>query len=350
MLKAGSTKSIHVVFFTPYYRQNRGNATTAKRIVYGLQQRGMKVTVFAYEEGEWSAEMLQKVEQASIFHILHLKRFAEWHKRHPFPLNKPYVLTSGGTDINEDLKNEAAAKLMKFVADESCAITVFSEDGKQKIIGKYKELTERIHIIPQSIWLPEGQSKAPLTLKGYPRVLLPAGLRPVKDVFFVLEALNKLRKRWPSLMFYLIGAPLDEKVTEQVQNVSKVYPWVQYLGEVSLREMSEVYRAVDLVINTSISEGQSTALLEAMLVGKPVLARRIPGNESIIQEHVNGLLFSSPDEFSKKLTDLLESKELFNRLALQGKKYVQIKHRMKDEIDAYHRVYEHCIEKATVHN
>jgi glycosyltransferase involved in cell wall biosynthesis len=51
----------------------------------------------------------------------------------------------------------------------------------------------------------------------------------------------------------------------------------------------------DVVLNTSVSEGQSGALLEAMAAGAvPVVARANEGNASLVVHGVTGLLFGPP--------------------------------------------------------
>lgn len=347
MIKNGFIKDKKILFFTPYYQQNRGNSTTAKRIVNGLKCQGMNVVVFAYEEDTWNAKWDNHFQEADLYHVLHLKRFAQWFKRYPhLMLEKPYILTSGGTDVNEDLKNPDAVTLMKSVADESCAITVFSENGESKIIAAYPELTDRVYVIPQSVWLPKSKEPAPINpVKGYPKLLLPAGLRPVKDVFFLLEELVIMRETWPELTFSIIGAALDDDVLQEVKRLQAKYDWFYYLEEVALDQMFDVYDQFDIVLNTSISEGQPTSLLEAMYVGKPILARKIPGNESIIEHRKTGLLFERATEFPLLLTDLLQKENLNEQLCQNAKQHVSLHHSVEQEIKQFLHVYHHCLAK-----
>lgn len=347
MIKSGLRKKPNIFFFTPYYRQSRGNSTTAKRMVSGLEQQGIKVVVFAYEEETWNASWHEQFKEAELSHILHLKRFAQWIKQHPYlVLDKPYILTSGGTDVNEDLKNPDAAKLMKSVADQSCAITVFSKDGQEKIVEAYPELSGRVFVVPQSVWLPESNVPAPFdAVAGFPKLLLPAGLRPIKDVFFLWDELVSIRKTWPQLTFSIIGAALDEDVLTKVKRYQANYEWFHYLEEVALDQMMDVYAKFDIVLNTSISEGQPTSLLEAMYVGKPVMARRIPGNESIVENGKTGLLFETASEFHQLLNKLLLHNDMRERLCEAAKESISLHHSLEKEIEHFLSIYRHCLAK-----
>ncbi|MBU8907412.1 glycosyltransferase [Desertibacillus haloalkaliphilus] len=349
MLNNGLTKKkkTKVAFFSPYYEQPRGNSTTAKRIEAGMKQAGYELDIFAYEEESCLKRAQKLIEQADLVHILHLRRFQLWQKRTNVSVTKPYVLTSGGTDINHDIFIDEYASDLRGLVAKACAITVFSEDGKQKVKRVFTMNDDLVYVIPQSIWLPsypetvQVEPKACSVIEG-PHLLLPAGLRPVKDVLYLLPVLPKLKERYPNLTFTIIGAVLDQHVYEQVKAACHTYEWIHYHKEVPLEEMADIYKQADIVVNTSVSEGQSTAILEAMYIGKPVIARQNEGNASIIQDGHNGYLFSSPEEFELKLDSLLAHPDDASLLFGNARKTVVDTFRFNTEIERYIDVYRHC--------
>jgi glycosyltransferase involved in cell wall biosynthesis len=119
----------------------------------------------------------------------------------------------------------------------------------------------------------------------------------VKDVLFLIGELAELRKTYPQLQFVLVGAVLDRRVYQQVLEAESEYEWFHFAGEVPLTEMKAWYDWSDVVLNTSISEGQSSALLEAMMLGKLVMARTNAGNESVVTDGRNGFLFEDSSQF-----------------------------------------------------
>ena len=72
-------------------------------------------------------------------------------------------------------------------------------------------------------------------------------------------------------------------------------------------DFMKILMDVDVVVNTSISEGFAAVLLESASAGKIIIARNNPGNASVIVNGVNGLLYDTPEEFiflvDKILTD-----------------------------------------------
>ena len=79
----------------------------------------------------------------------------------------------------------------------------------------------------------------------------------------------------------------------------------------------------DVVVNTSLSEGMSSAILEAMSLGTLVMARNIPANRVLLKNLDHGILFSTPEEFCKKICDLFVrgNEQHVERLIENAKKF-----------------------------
>jgi glycosyltransferase involved in cell wall biosynthesis len=99
-------------------------------------------------------------------------------------------------------------------------------------------------------------------------------------------------------------------------------------------------RIVDIMVNSSFSEGgMSNAVLEAMSQGVAVLASDIEGNQSVIVDEVDGLLFTSEDDFERKAERLILDSDLRRRLGKQAKEKIEREFSREKEIDAYERFY-----------
>lgn len=338
-----------ILLLTPYFKENRGNSTTAKRISAGLQQNGMKVSVFAYEEEAWNEDIQTIADECDVIHVIHFYRFAKWLKKTSFQLNRPYIMTNGGTDVNLNLGNQVSRTEMQLLIKRANAITVFTTDAKEKIKSAYHHLNLKVEVIPQSVWLPPAdkvrtQDQWLNIAEGKPAILLPAGLRQVKDVFFLMKELIFLQKKYSALQFVICGMVLEKKIYETLQLYMKKYNWIHFLENVPIEKMVSLYQWAHIVLNTSISEGQSSALLEAMSMGCVVFARNNPGNSSIVQDGNNGYLFNDGDEFLKKMELVLNNEDQVVEILQRARNYVQFNHGFEDEIGAFIRVYEKCVE------
>jgi glycosyltransferase involved in cell wall biosynthesis len=295
---------MRILFFTPYFNQPRGNTTTSKRIVDSLKKLGLDLNIFAYME---DVRKVQELEQTDFVHILHATRFAAWADAHGVTIDKPYIVTMGGTDINEELQDHLNRSVYHLLQKASY-ITVFTEDAKDKVIQLDHAWASKTVVVPQTVWI-SGETVRDISYEA-PKILLPAGLRTVKDILHPLPALDHLMRDYPTLTFTIIGANLDEQVHKQVLNVAHTRPWVSYVGAVPHSAMYTWYSQHNIVLNTSISEGQPLSVMEAMLLGRAVLARRNKANESLIQHEVTGWLYEDMDGFVSSVNTIMTDSPL----------------------------------------
>jgi glycosyltransferase involved in cell wall biosynthesis len=105
----------------------------------------------------------------------------------------------------------------------------------------------------------------------------------IKDVVTFLAACRQVAGELPGARFYVIG-PLDHDPAYAARCQALVAEWglkrrVTFTGEVDPRPW---YRRLDLVVLTSLSEGQPLVLLEAMAAGVPVVATAVGGCPELI--------------------------------------------------------------------
>lgn len=337
-----SSNEIHVLFLTPYYKTQRGNATTAKRLKAGIEKHSLTFNIFAYEEERYTEKVHESILTADIVHILHFHRFSLWLEKHPIPLKNNLILTSGGTDINEHLNATTVTPTTKRLFEQAHRITVFSKNGRDKLCSLFPHLKEKIEIIFQSAWLPpaERSANSPILKGGRPHFLLPAGLRAVKDVFYLIPALETLKQTHHELTFTIVGPVICDAVFTELEKQMRRHDWIHYLGEIPLEAMASIYEQADIVLNTSLSEGQPQSVLEAMLLKRPVFARRNPGNESVIQDGTNGYLFSSRDEFIDKWERFSKGGEAMRQQITEAAfAHLQQYHSLDQEVDRYIAIY-----------
>ncbi|SFP98841.1 glycosyltransferase [Salibacterium halotolerans] len=328
-----------ILYLTPYYYTARGNAATAGRMKTYLEKAGHEVMVYAFEEED--SPLDEKLERADIVHALHARRAAEFVEAHRLRIRKPLVVTSGGTDINIDLQDAVKKQNMEQFLADAGAVTVFTGDAEQKIVESFPRLSSKVTVIPQGVDIPPEKPEAvPVLPEGSPKLLLPAGLRPVKDVLYVCSALQKNLSRFPDLQLLVLGEEMDEQVKKEVEQAEQELSWFFRYPPVKRKDMSGFYQWADVVLNTSVSEGQPMSLLEGMMHGVPALARKNGGSESVIAHGRNGWLFSTPQEFVEILDMLMRDTSLYRQAAGEAEKYAARYHCPEEEAAEYTFLYD----------
>jgi glycosyltransferase involved in cell wall biosynthesis len=116
---------------------------------------------------------------------------------------------------------------------------------------------------------------------------------PEKGLDTLLEGFFEAFKRAPYIRLLVIGDCPGEhekyiKTIKQYIRGNGLYDVVKILG--AREDALEIIKSIDFYISSSRSEGLPYNLLEALAIGKPVMATDIPGNNDIIRKSVEGVL------------------------------------------------------------
>ncbi|MGH1363345.1 MAG: glycosyltransferase [Calditrichia bacterium] len=101
------------------------------------------------------------------------------------------------------------------------------------------------------------------------------------------------------------------------------------------------YNMFDVFSLTSLNEGCSNVIQEAMFAGRPIIATNVGGNPDLIQHEANGLLVESNSyvELAESIMKLRESASLGRGLAEQARKDALRLYPITTMVRSYERIY-----------
>ncbi|XP_056274613.1 glycosyltransferase 1 domain-containing protein 1 isoform X2 [Pseudoliparis swirei] len=331
-----------------------GNHTTAERIRSHIESAGHTCELRDAAAFQSPAEVAHLISRHPPFEgalAIHLHRAGSLL----LDIQVPFGVIFGGTDINEDVKVEQKRVVMEQVLLKARFAVAFTDQLKEEAELFLLSQSSKIYVQPQGIqtevsekfhWAEFLRSSGVMGehVEELHVFLLVCGLRRVKDPLYLVEMfsewhrenpLNVLVVIGPRYLFFLSNIDVRQKIdpvfTVEVEAVVKKAAGVFLAQERSQRELHAAMRRCFSVVNSSVSEGMSAAILEAMDLGVPVLARDIPGNAAVVRHEVTGLLYSSPQR-------LLSEHDLRDRLVRNGKLYVEEHHCLKRERETYRRL------------
>ena len=330
-----------VAMLTPFaFPSPTGNAVTVERIASGLSTRGIEPRVWDLSAGD-AATVEREVSRwrPALVHAFHAFHAGPLGARVAHLLGLPLVVTLTGTDANHDLSDAQRGPTVRAVLEGAAAITVFHRSVAARISAARPELAARVVVIAQSVSFRSPDGPLPPRAAG-PVMLFPAGIRPVKRPLMPLGPLDAVAARHSGFELHYVGPVLDAEEGGKLFLGLASRPWCRYLGAVPHARMPALLRAADVVLNCSISEGgMSNSVLEALTLGRAVLASDIEGNRALIEEGVTGLLFSDATELAAQAERLLEDGELRARLGAEGHSRA-VGFRPEAEIDGYVRLFD----------
>jgi glycosyltransferase involved in cell wall biosynthesis len=145
--------------------------------------------------------------------------------------------------------------------------------------------------------------------------LCPAGIRPVKGVLELLAMCEPLLREGRRLRLAFCGPVLDEDYGTRFLGAVSACSWANYLGTIPPAAMPAALRQADVIVSNAYSEGLPNVLVEALVLGRPIVARDIPGNAAVVADGVNGLLYRDEAGFCSAIRRLQDEPSLRAALA-----------------------------------
>jgi glycosyltransferase involved in cell wall biosynthesis len=172
-----------------------------------------------------------------------------------------------GTDVYAERGLDALARSS---LDKASRIVVLQREALRALNGARREKTR---VILQSAVRFSGRVATP---KNYFSVVVVGHLRPVKDPLLPALAARML-PAGSRVRIAHYGASLDTRLARRARQESKENPRWRWRGERSHEQMLRILAGAHLFVQTSLAEGGSIAMSEAIVSGRPILSTRIPG-------------------------------------------------------------------------
>ena len=118
-------------------------------------------------------------------------------------------------------------------------------------------------------------------------------MRPEKDLETFLLAARGIRDAIPSAEFLVIGDGPAGNMLKSLAGDLRLSESVHFLGE--RPDVPDLLAALDILVMTSYTESFPNAILEAMAMGKPVVATNVGGIPEVVAQGQTGFLVAPRD-------------------------------------------------------
>lgn len=223
-----------------------------------------------------------------------------------------------GFNARKNLETLNRLKQIYLTADEIIVSTVELQKYMKDVLGKNSV------VIPNCV---DVNDFPKLELKDHPeeiRILWQGSSTHVEDMWDVEDALVRVMEKYPNTKFISWGTMSATLMKKIDMSRTTVLPYRPFQESGYYARLASLNYDINLapLSNTKFAACRSgIKWYEAGALGKPTLAAKV-GPYLEITDDVDGLTYETPEEFEQKLSLLIESAELRQRLGGASREWV----------------------------
>lgn len=186
-------------------------------------------------------------------------------------------------------------------------------------------------------------------IKGQPVIGTVANLFPRKGLEFLVEAMGRLKKTFPDIFLVMVGAGNDQ-YERQLKTQVEHFDLTEHVLFAGFQEHPELFISqFDVFVLPSVLEGFGIVLLEAMALGKPIVASNAGGIPEIVQHEKTGLLVKTADveDLYHALLILLNDPAKRVKMGDEAKKRVEERFSLEGMLENLYGLYSEVLARKT---
>jgi glycosyltransferase involved in cell wall biosynthesis len=157
---------------------------------------------------------------------------------------------------------------------------------------------------------------------------------------YLVRAIPHVLVKLPKTRFFIVG---KGELMDNLKTIASSLGLKQALVFTGFRkDVGSFYKVADLFVMSSVDEGLGTAVLDAMALGKPVVATRAGGLPEIVHDGKTGRLVApaDPTALAEGIIEMLTHTELAITMANQGQAEVRKSFTIEAMVDGNIEVYQ----------
>ncbi|MHC4417615.1 MAG: glycosyltransferase, partial [Planctomycetota bacterium] len=167
-----------------------------------------------------------------------------------------------------------------------------------------------------------------------------ARLFKLKGHEYIVESAKTLSKQYKNAVWLFVGdGNLSEHYRKQVRQ-SGLSERIKFTGLLPPHQIPIAIQSSDVLVHCSLREGLARTLPQAMLCGRPAISFDVDGAREVVNENTGRLIEPKKvGQLTNACAELVEDKNLRERLGQQGRESVKEKFAPKTMVDKIESVY-----------
>ena len=261
----------------------------------------------------------------------------------------PLVLSAWGSDILIDAQQNPIYRFFTRIALKRADRIICVSSLLKEELAKLGVAPERVEITSIGVdtqrFSPKLKNKALLQKLGMadsPVVISTRSLAPVYEVETLIKAIPAVLSEVPEAKFIIVGEGRQRTYLENLAKSLGISKSIKFTGWVSKEEFPNYLASSDVYVSTSLSDGTSISLLEALASALAPVVTDIPANRPWIKDGENGFLIpiGDCDMLAKRIVLLLKEKDSRSRFGSMGRNIAMDRAEFENQMSLVERTYE----------
>lgn len=224
--------------------------------------------------------------------------------------------------------------------------------------------TEKVTVIPNAVHPeqfpfdapPDTALMAELGLTGKTVLGFVGSFYKYEGLELLLDALPLIRQTRDNVAVLLVGGgPQENDLKKQTLRLG-IQDHVRFTGRVPHAEIVNYYSVIDWLVYPRRSKRLTELVtplkpLEAMALGKPLLASDVGGHRELISDRRNGILFQADSvrQLAQKVAEALQYNDRQEMMKHHGREFVECQRTWAASVRGYEAVYTNVLGSKPVH-
>jgi glycosyltransferase involved in cell wall biosynthesis len=215
---------------------------------------------------------------------------------------------------------------------------------KEQYITAYSAIEEDAYLTP----IPDETKKAFRREYGIPEdsivLITIARLFMLKGHDYIIESARELSKRYKNCYWLFVGnGNLADHYKRQI-SILGLAERIKFTGLLPPSQIPLAIQSSDILVHCSLREGLARTLPQAMLAGRPAISFDVDGAKEVVNDNTGRLIEpKNIEQLIKACAELIEDKNLRERLGSQARESVKTKFAPKTMVDTIEAVYKQLI-------
>jgi glycosyltransferase involved in cell wall biosynthesis len=158
-----------------------------------------------------------------------------------------------------------------------------------------------------------------------PKLLWVRAFASIYNSEMAVKVLSELQKKYPNATLTMVGPDKDGSLITTKEYAKSLGIVVNFTGQLSKEDWWQLASQYDIFINTTHFDNTPISVMEAMVLGLPVVSTNVGGIPYLLTDKENALLVNDNDHhaMTSAICSLIENQEKAKALASNARNFIE---------------------------